>query len=117
MKSLNKVMLIGRLGGNPQMNKTGDGTPVCNFTIATNEDFMRGDEKIQNTTWHQVSVFSSLAELCQKWLKKGDLVYVEGKIKRKEYEDVNGNKLLHFGIVAKEVNFLNLQEKSSENNS
>lgn len=87
MSSVNKVILVGRLGGDPETRYTANGTAVCNFTMATSEKFTGRDGQKQETTeWHRVVAWGKLAEICQQYLGKGSLVYVEGKINYKKWE-------------------------------
>ena len=81
MPSLNKVMLIGRLGQDPQLAYTASGIPVVNFSIATDEGYTdRDGNKVDRTEWHRVVVFNKPAEFCANYLSKGRLVFVEGKL-------------------------------------
>lgn len=79
---LNKVMLIGRLGGDPELKYTQDGSPVANFSIATSERWKdkQTGEKVERTEWHRVVAWNRLAEICGEYLEKGKLVYIEGSI-------------------------------------
>lgn len=86
--SVNKVILIGRLGKDPETRYTNSGAAVCNFSIATDETFKdRSGEKQKRTEWHKIVVWNKLAEICQQYLKKGHLVYLEGKIQTNEWTD------------------------------
>ncbi|MFA5298319.1 MAG: single-stranded DNA-binding protein [Lutibacter sp.] len=84
MKGLNKVQLIGNLGKNPESRTTTGGKKVVTFSLATNE-YKSKDE--DHTEWHNIIVWEALAEVAEKWLKKGDVVYLEGKIRSRKYED------------------------------
>ena len=90
---MNKAILIGRLGKDPEVKYTPDGSMVCNFSIATSERFKnKAGEKVEKTEWHNITAFGKLAEICGEWLKKGGQVYVEGKIQHQEWEDKDGQK-------------------------
>ena len=94
---VNKALIIGRLGQDPDVRFTNNGTAVANFSVATDE---KGKDGKQLTTWHNVVAWSKLAEICQKYLKKGALVFVEGRIQHQQYEDRDGNKRTKTEIVA-----------------
>jgi single-strand DNA-binding protein len=90
---VNKVILVGRLGRDPEMRYTAGGTPVCNFTVATNEVYRdKGGERQERTEWHRIVAWSKLAEQCSQLLKKGSLVYLEGRLQTREWNDRSGNK-------------------------
>ncbi len=98
---VNKVILIGRLGRDPEMRYTGGGTPVCNFTLATDEVFRdRAGERQKRTEWHRIVAWSKLAEQCSQHLKKGSLAYIEGQLRTREWNDRDGNKRNTTEIVA-----------------
>ncbi len=100
-RGLNKVILIGRLGANPEIRYTPDGNPVATFTVATNESYTnKSGEKISQTEWHRVVVFGKLAEIVGEYYSKGKKVYVEGKLRTRQWEDRNGNKRWTTEIVA-----------------
>jgi len=89
-RSLNKVMLIGNLGKDPELRYTPSGVAVATFTIATNESWKDQDGNMQERTeWHNVVAWRKLAEVCGEWLKKGKKVYVEGRIQTRSYDDKN----------------------------
>ena len=104
MKNLkNSVRLIGNLGSDPEIKTVGDGRPVARFSLATNETFRdkKTGEKKEQTEWHNIIMWRGLAESAQKSeLKKGDMIYLEGKIKTRRWEDKEGNKRLNVEIVA-----------------
>ncbi len=100
-RGLNKVLLIGRLGANPEIRYTPEGNPVATFTVATNESYTnKSGEKINQTEWHRVVVFGKLAEIVGEYYSKGKKVYVEGKLRTRQWEDRNGNKRWTTEIVA-----------------
>lgn len=89
--SLNKVLLIGRLGRDPELRNTQSGQPVASFSIATDETYTSHDgQKIQKTEWHRISAWGKQADFCGKYLAKGRLVYIEGKIETHKWQDKAG---------------------------
>lgn len=105
-KSLNKVMLLGRLGADPEIRYTSDGTAVANLRIATNRPVKRGDEWADETEWHRVVAWDKLAEICGEYLSKGKQVYVEGQLRTRAWEDRDGNKRWTTEVRAWDVIFL-----------
>lgn len=98
--SVNRVILVGRLGKDPETRYTNSGDAVCNFSMATDESFKnRAGERQKKTEWHRVTVWGKQAEIAQQYLKKGSLLYVEGKIQSREWEK-DGEKRVAFEIVA-----------------
>ena len=106
--SLNKVMVIGHLGQDPEIRYTPTGLPVVNFSVATNEVFLDKEGKRQERTeWHRVVVFGRIALTCNEFLKKGRQIYVEGRIRTREFEDkIDGRKQRRTEIAATRVQFL-----------
>lgn len=99
--SVNKVILVGRLGRDPETRYTSSGQAVANFSVATDETFKdRAGERQKRTTWHKIVVWAKQAEIAQQYLRKGSLVYIEGRIQVREYNDREGNKKTSFEIVA-----------------
>lgn len=104
MASLSKTMLIGRLGKDPELRFTTSGKAVTSFSVATSEKYSGVDgQKHKDTEWHNIVVWNKLAETCAKLLTKGKLVYIEGKIKSREYDARDGGKRRAYEIWAKEV--------------
>jgi len=86
--SVNKAILVGRLGRDPETRYTPSGQAVCNFTLATDETYKdRSGERQKRTEWHRIVLWGKLAEIAQQYLKKGQLVYVEGRIQTRQWED------------------------------
>tara|TARA_B100001029_G_C14945217_1_gene385525 strand:- start:22 stop:480 length:459 start_codon:yes stop_codon:yes gene_type:complete len=105
--SLNKVMLIGNLGKDPESKEMGDGTKMAKFPIATTETYKnRQGEKVSNTEWHNIVLWRGLAEVAINWLKKGDSVYIEGKLKTRSWEDENGIRKYATDIQADNLSML-----------
>ena len=104
MPSLNKVTIIGHLGGDPELRYTQTGTPVANFTVATSEKYKdtHGNKKEQ-TEWHKVVAWQRLAEICGEYLHKGSLVYVEGKLQTSDWTDKEGARHFKTEIVARSL--------------
>ena len=91
--SVNKVILVGRLGKDPEVKYTQTGTPVARFTLATDESWKdQSGEKQQRTEWHNIVAWRKLAEICGQYLNKGKLVYIEGRLQTRSWEDKEGNK-------------------------
>lgn len=107
MASVNKVILIGNLGKDPELRFTRDGQGVANFTLATNERWRDKDGQNQERTeWHRIVVWGKTAENCAQYLQKGRSCYIEGRIQTREWEDKEGNKRQTTEIVAQNVTFL-----------
>jgi single-strand DNA-binding protein len=107
MSSINKVILVGRLGGDPELRYTADGVPVATFNVATSETYKdKGGTKQEKTEWHRVVAWRKLGEISGEYLKKGKLVYIEGKIQSREYEGKDGIKRKTFEIIASEMKML-----------
>ncbi len=102
--SLNKVILIGRLGRDPEMRYTPSGQPVTNFSLATDESYTGKDgQKVQKTEWHRIVVWGKQAEFCGNYLSKGRLVYVEGKLETRKWTDKDGSEKYTTEIKADRV--------------
>ncbi|MBN1635985.1 MAG: single-stranded DNA-binding protein [Deltaproteobacteria bacterium] len=109
--SINKVMLIGRLGKDPEMRFTPSGKAVTNFTMATNEIWNdQNGERQERTEWHRVVTWGKLAENCAKLLSKGKLIYIEGRIQTRSWDDKDGNKRYTTEIVANQMQILSSSE-------
>jgi len=107
MASVNKVILIGNLGSDPEVKYTPSGTAVANFNVATNESWVSKDgKKEEKTEWHKIVVWSKLAELCGEYLAKGRPVYLEGRLQTRDWNDKDGNKRYTTEIVAQTIQFL-----------
>jgi single-strand DNA-binding protein len=114
--SVNKVILVGRLGKDPELKYTQGGTPVVRFSLATDETWKgQNGEKQQRTEWHNVVAWRKLAEICGQYLNKGKLVYIEGKVQTRNWEDKDGNKRSTTEIVAD--NMVMLSGKADDSRS
>src|SRR5713101_6539360 len=99
--SVNKVILVGRLGRDPETRYTGGGQAVANFSMATDESYKdKNGERQKRTEWHRIVVWSKLAEIAQQYLKKGSLLYLEGRLQTREWQDKEGQKRTTTEIVA-----------------
>jgi len=117
--SLNKVMLIGNLGDEIKMHHFDGGGCIGRFPIATNESYTNKatGEKVSNTEWHNIVVKNKAAELCEKYLKKGDKIYVEGKIKTRKWQSEDGIQRYSTEIHVMEFNFLSTKNDLSSNSN
>ena len=104
---INKVILIGNLGADPEIRYAQDGTPAASFTVATTERWKGKDEQMQESTeWHRVTAWRRLAEICGEYLQKGSRVYIEGKLQTRKWQDKEGNDRFTTEIVAREMKML-----------
>jgi single-strand DNA-binding protein len=101
LMSVNKVILVGRLGRDPETRYTGGGQAVANFSVATDETYKdKNGERQKRTEWHKIVVWGKQAEIAQQYLKKGSLLFIEGRIQSREWQDKEGQKRTSFEIVA-----------------
>jgi single-strand DNA-binding protein len=117
MSGINKVILIGHLGKDPEVRYLEGGVSVASFPLATSETFNKDGRKVEQTEWHNIVMWRSLADVAAKYLQKGKLVYIEGKLRTRSFEDKEGIKKYTTEIVAE--NFTMLGRKSdfeSDNN-
>jgi single-strand DNA-binding protein len=114
--SVNKVLLLGRLGGEPELKYTPSGSGVCNFSIATSENWAdKSGQKQERTEWHRIVVWGKLGELCNQYLAKGRQVYIEGKMQTRSWDDKSGQKRYTTEVNATNVQFLG--EKATNSNA
>lgn len=114
MPSLNKIMIIGNCGSDPELRFTPTGKPVTTFNVATNRSYNTQDgQRKEETEWHTVVVWNKLAEQCNQFLGKGRLVYAEGRLKTRSWEK-DGQKHYRTEIIANRVSFLDRKEASNE---
>lgn len=103
-KSVNKVILIGHLGQDPELRYTGSGTPVCSMRVATNDSYKDNDGNfVERTEWHSVVAWARLAEICSEYLRKGSQVYFEGSLQTRQWEDRDGNTRYTTEVKAREM--------------
>ena len=111
---LNSVHIIGRLGKDPELKYSQSGTAICNFSVATDESYQdRDGNKVERTEWHRIVAYQRLAETCGQYLQKGRLVYVEGKLQTRKWQDQNGQDRYTTEVVAQRVQFLGRKGESS----
>ena len=126
MAGVNKVILLGNLGKDPEVRRLDDGRGVANFSLATSETYKnKSGEKVTNTEWHNIVLWSPLADIAENYLKKGSQVYIEGKISNRSYEDKDGVKKYISEVVGREITLsgrapssdsINTQESTTQNN-
>ena len=108
---LNKVQIIGRLGRDVELRQTPSGQSVASFTVATDESYTSRDgQKVEQTEWHRINVFGKQAELCGKFIGKGSLVYLEGRIRTRKWTDQSGQERSSTEINADRVQFLDRKQ-------
>jgi single-strand DNA-binding protein len=112
MAGINKVIIVGNLGGDPEVRYTPSGSAVANFNVATSESWKDKNtgEKKERTEWHRIVVWGKLGELCGEYLSKGRQVYVEGRLQTRSYDDKDGVKRYMTEIIATDVQFLGSKE-------
>ena len=112
---LNRVQIIGRLGRDVELRQTPSGQSVASFTVATDESYTSRDgQKVEQTEWHRINVFGKQAELCGKFLGKGSLVYVEGKLRTRKWTDQSGQERSSTEINADRVQFLDRKQEQPQ---
>ncbi|HUY13160.1 MAG TPA: single-stranded DNA-binding protein [Terriglobia bacterium] len=113
--SVNKVILIGRLGKDPEVKYTQGGAPVAKFSLATDEVFKdRAGEQQRRTEWHNIVAWNRLAEICGEYLTKGKQVYIEGSIRSRQWEDQSGAKRTTVEIIARDMKMLGSKADSEK---
>ena len=119
MASVNKVIIVGNLGRDPEIRYTTSGTAVCNFSLATSETFKdKAGEKQEKTEWHNIQCWGKLAELAGEYLAKGKTIYLEGRLQTRKWQDKNGVDRYTTEIVAEKIQFLSPKgESGSTSNS
>lgn len=107
MAGVNKVILVGNLGADPEVKFLGSGTQVANFRMATTENRVnRSGEKVAMTEWHRIVAFGRLAEICGQYLNKGKQVYIEGRLRTRTWDDKDGNRRYTTEIIASQMQML-----------
>ncbi|MGB0886782.1 MAG: single-stranded DNA-binding protein [Vicingaceae bacterium] len=117
MAGINKVILVGHLGKDPEVRYLEGGTALANFSIATSETFKdrTTGERKTNTEWHNVVVWRALAEIAEKYLKKGSQIYLEGKLRTRQWQDKDGNNRYTTEVVADNIQMLGKKEDNPAN--
>ena len=116
-RGLNKVMIIGRLGRDPEMRYTPSGRPVTTYSVATNRTWNTSDgERHTETEWFNIVAWGNLAEICKQHLTKGQQVYVEGRLQTRHWEDSDGKRHTSTEIVANEMIILSDRKEAFKNN-
>ena len=116
MRGINKVILIGNAGKDPEIKSLPDGTPVAKIALATEESFrLKNGEISRRTDWHTIILWRGLADIAAKFVKKGSLLYVEGKLRNRQYEDKEGLKKFVTEVVAEQIVLLDKKEKGNLN--
>lgn len=114
---INKAIILGRIGTEPEGKQFANGDYVCNFSLATSETYKDNQgERVENTEWHKVVLYRKVAEFALNHLKKGDLVYLEGKIKTRSYEGKDGEKRYVTEIISHSINPIVWGKKNKEEN-
>jgi single-strand DNA-binding protein len=115
MASVNKVILIGNLGADPELRYTPGGKAVANFNLATHEQWTGKDgEKGERTEWHRIVAWARLGEICGEYLHKGSQVYIEGRLQTRSWEDRDGNKRYTTEIIAQTMQMLGAPSKGGQ---
>jgi len=118
MASVNKVILVGNLGADPEIRYTPSGTAVANFRLATHEQWKnKNGEKEERTEWHRIVAWARLGEICGEYLRKGSQVYIEGRLQTRSWEDRDGNKRFVTEVVAQAMQMLGSPRKEGEADS
>jgi single-strand DNA-binding protein len=109
-----KVIIIGRLGKDPEIRYTQDGKPIANMTLATDESYKdKNGDKVSKTEWHRIVVYGKLAEICTEYLAKGKLCMIEGKLQTRTWEDKEGQKHSTTEIICSEMRMLGSKSESN----
>ena len=116
MKGVNKVIVVGNLGADPEIRYTSSGTAICSMSLATSEQWKdkQSGEKQERTEWHRVKLFGRLAEIAGEYLKKGSTVYIEGSLRTDKYTDKQGVEKYSTDIIASELQMLGSGEKRDD---
>ena len=118
MTGVNKVILIGNLGKDPEIRHLDNGRAVANFSLATSENYKnREGEKVTTTEWHNIVLWTPLAEIAEKYLNKGNQIYLEGKLTNRSYEDKEGNRKYITEVVGQNLTMLGGRASASESST
>jgi single-strand DNA-binding protein len=116
MSGINKVILVGHLGKDPEVRHLEGGVTVASFPLATSETFNKDGRKIEQTEWHNIVMWRGLADVASKYLQKGKLVYIEGKLRTRSFEDREGHKKYTTEVVAENFTMLGRKSDFESNN-
>jgi len=116
MSGINKVILVGHLGKNPELRYLADGVSVVSFPLATTEVINKDGKRIEQTEWHNIIMWRALADIAAKLLSKGKLIYVEGKLKTRSIEDKEGHKKYITEIIVENFKVLGRKSDFEDNN-
>ena len=115
MSSLNKILLIGHLGKDPEIRYTPDGSPVATFSLATSENWTdKNGSRQEHTEWHNIVAWNRLADLAKRFLSKGRQVYVEGRVRSREWNDRDGNKRRTTEVIASQIVLLGSRPQATD---
>ena len=118
MAGVNKVILVGNLGKDPEVRYLDNGVAVANFSLATTENYKnKQGERVSQTEWHNIVLWRGLAEVAEKYLKKGSSIYIEGKIKNRKWEDKDGNTRYNTEILGDNMTMLGTKPSTEETSS
>jgi single-strand DNA-binding protein len=113
MASINKAQILGRVGGDPEIKSTPSGLKVATFSMATSEKYTdNSGEKVEKTEWHNIVAWKGLADIVERYIKKGSLLFIEGKLTTRSWEDADGKKIYKVEIVAKDIQMLGAKESN-----
>jgi single-strand DNA-binding protein len=113
---INKVILVGHVGKDPEVRYLDNNTPVASFTLATNETYKnKNGEKVTNTEWHNIVLWRGLAQVAEKYVKKGNMLFIEGKIRSRSWDDKDGIKRYTTEIIADNMQMLDKKESGPSN--
>lgn len=115
MSGVNKVMILGNLGADPEVKQITGGNTVCKMTVATSEDYTdKNGQRQSNTEWHNVVVWGKLAELCGQYLSKGSQIFLEGRLQTRSWEDQQGQKKYTTEVIANKVTFIKTKGQGAQ---
>jgi single-strand DNA-binding protein len=114
MSGINKVILVGHLGKDPEVRHLEGGASVASFPLATSETYTKNGERVEQTEWHNIVAWRGLADIAEKYLQKGKLVYIEGKLRTRSWDDKDGNKRYTTEIIADNLTMLGRKSDNSD---
>lgn len=118
MAGVNKVILVGNLGKDPEVRHLEGGVSVANFSLATSESYRdKNGQRVEQTEWHNIVVWRGLADVAEKYLRKGSKIYLEGKLKTRSWDDKDGNKRYSTDIVAETFTMLDTRKEDGNNSA